>query len=68
MQAILGLLAKVTHLPSFNYVTIQTKRNPLRLFHIFFGIATIAILYTQVYTGFDECRSYFSFIKVRPGG
>lgn len=44
VQAILGLAAKVVRKPSFNYVTLQAKRHPLRLVHIVFGIATIALL------------------------
>ena len=44
VQAIFGIGAKLVKKPSFNYVTLQTKRHPLRLLHIAFGIATAAIL------------------------
>ncbi|CAD6594570.1 MAG: hypothetical protein ASARMPRED_000913 [Alectoria sarmentosa] len=54
VQVVLGLGARVVKRPAYNYVALQTNRNPLRLFHILFGIATAGILYAQVYTGFQE--------------
>ncbi|KAK9893770.1 hypothetical protein P389DRAFT_212895 [Cystobasidium minutum MCA 4210] len=54
VQTILGIGVRFTKSPPFNYVTLQPKRNAIRYIHIAFGIATAAILYVQVYTGFDE--------------
>ncbi|KAK9898844.1 hypothetical protein P389DRAFT_193864 [Cystobasidium minutum MCA 4210] len=54
VQTILGIAARFTQPPPFNYVTLQARRPALRYIHIAFGIATAAILYAQVYTGFDE--------------
>ncbi|CAD6573479.1 MAG: hypothetical protein CYPHOPRED_005154 [Cyphobasidiales sp. Tagirdzhanova-0007] len=54
VQAILGIGARAVKHPPHNYVTLQKKRNPLRLFHIAFGIGTAGVLYAQVYTGFHE--------------
>lgn len=54
VQSILGIGARAVKHPAYNYVTLQTKRHPLRLFHIAFGIGTAGVLYAQVYTGFQE--------------
>ena len=61
VQVILGLAAKLINPPKFNYVTLQTRRNGVRLFHLLFGIGTAGVLYAQVYTGFQEC----AFIRRR---
>lgn len=55
IQAIVGLFAKVSKTPPFSYVVLQAKRNKRRLFHVFLGIISMAMLWVQVWTGFTEC-------------
>jgi len=55
VTAVGGLAARfATQTPRFNYVTINKERSWLRYLHIFLGIASAALLYAQLYTGFDE--------------
>lgn len=68
VQAVLGTAAKLTKVPPFNYVTLQTRRNSLRLFHIAFGMSAAALLYAQVYTGFDEWNETAESMTVVPRG
>jgi hypothetical protein len=42
--------------PRYNYVVIQKDRHWIRYEHIILGIAGLALLYAQIYLGFDYCK------------
>jgi len=55
VQGIGGIGAKLlTSLPSYNYVTFNSKRHMLRYIHIALGIISAGLLYAQFYTGYQE--------------
>lgn len=53
VQLVGGGLAKWVRCPDYNYVTLQKKRHWIRYLHILLGITGLALLWAQVYTGFE---------------